>query len=143
GTVFAQKGWKPNLPDPEEQLCNQIAAAFLAAGWTSPAAAELAVALRQAPDRVEKKIRLLVERSVLVRLDERVFMHRQAVEAGKKVVLQLFARAPQFSTMDFRDALGVSRKYAVPLLDHLDRIRFTVRNGNMRTPGVEARKLMG
>ena len=44
--------------------------------------------------------------------------------------------------MEFRDALGVSRKYAVPLLDYLDRTRFTVRSGNERTPGVEARKLL-
>ena len=42
--------------------------------------------------------------------------------------------------MEFRDALGVSRKYAVPLLDHLDRIRFTVRSGHNRTPGVEAQE---
>ena len=31
--------------------------------------------------------------------------------------------------MEFRDALGVSRKYAVPLLDYLDKVRFTVRSG--------------
>ena len=44
--------------------------------------------------------------------------------------------------MDFRDALGVSRKYAVPLLDYLDKLRFTVRSGHDRSPGVEARKRM-
>ena len=44
--------------------------------------------------------------------------------------------------MDFRDALGVSRKYAVPLLDYLDTIRFTARYANQRTPGIEARKLL-
>jgi selenocysteine-specific elongation factor len=44
--------------------------------------------------------------------------------------------------MDFRDALGVSRKFAVPLLDYLDKIRFTVRSGNHRTPGLEAKKLL-
>jgi hypothetical protein len=44
--------------------------------------------------------------------------------------------------MEFRDALSVSRKFAVPLLDHLDCIRFTVRSGHNRTAGVEARKLM-
>jgi hypothetical protein len=36
----------------------------------------------------------------------------------------------------------VSRKFAVPLVDHLDKIRFTVRSGNNRTPGVEAKKLL-
>jgi selenocysteine-specific elongation factor len=80
---------------------------------------------------------------VLVRLEEGLFIHRDALEAGKNTALKLFSAKPSFSTMDFRDALGVSRKYAVPLLDHLDRLRFTVRLGNNRTPGVEAKKAMG
>jgi len=50
---------------------------------------------------------------------------------------------PAFTTMGFRDALGVRRKYAVPLLDYLDATRFTTRDGHNRTPGAEARKLMG
>ena len=87
-------------------------------------------------------VKLLLERAVLVRLDERLYIHRDALEAAKQEALRLFAQKPRFSTMEFRDALGVSRKYAVPLLDYLDRTRFTVRSGNERTPGVEARKLL-
>jgi selenocysteine-specific elongation factor len=82
----------------------------------------------------------LAESGRVVRLAERVWMHSDAVERGKSTALGLFRRTPSFTTMDFRDALGVSRKFAVPLLDHLDRLRFTVRSGNQRTPGVEARK---
>jgi hypothetical protein len=44
--------------------------------------------------------------------------------------------------MEFRDALGASRKVAVPLLDHLDALKFTVRTANRRKPGAEARKLL-
>jgi len=69
-------------------------------------------------------------------------MHRDAVEAGRQTALKLFQHAPAFSTMEFRDALGVSRKFAVPLVDYLDKIRFTVRSGNNRTPGVEAKKVL-
>jgi len=63
---------------------------------------------------------VLAESGVVVRLDEWIWMHRDAVEAGKQTALKLFARAPMFSTMEFRDAIGVSRKYAVPLVDYLD-----------------------
>ncbi len=70
-------------------------------------------------------------------------MHREAVDAGAQTALRLFHQAQGFTTMDFRDALGVSRKFAVPLLDHLDKLRFTVRSGNSRTPGAEAKKLLG
>ena len=71
---------------------------------------------------MRRRSSLLAERAVLVRLDERLCIHRDALEAAKQVVLRLFAQKPSFSTMEFRDALGVSRKYAVPLLDYLDRV---------------------
>ena len=69
-----------------------------------------------------------------MRLDERIWIHRDALEAGQTSRAALVRQAPAFSTMEFRDALGVSRKYAVPLLDYLDKIRFTVRSGNMTAP---------
>jgi len=67
-------------------------------------------------------------------------MHREAVEAARKVVMDLFAKSGSFETVEFRDALGVSRKYAVPLLDYFDTLHLTVRSGSRRTPGREARK---
>lgn len=140
GAVFAQPGWSAQLADPDQQLCEQLAAAFQKAGWAGPAAAELAVSLKQPLTRVEKMLSLLTERATLVQLDQGIFIHKDALESARQVVLRLFTRRPIFTTMEFRDALGVSRKYAVPLLDYLDKLRFTVRNGNNRTPGVEARK---
>jgi selenocysteine-specific elongation factor len=103
---------------------------------------ELAVAVKEPLPRVTAMARLLAERGVIVKLDEKIWMHRDAVEAGRQTALKLFQRAPAFSTMEFRDALGVSRKFAVPLVDYLDKIRFTVRSGNNRTPGVEAKKVL-
>jgi selenocysteine-specific elongation factor len=142
GTVFAQAGWSARISDPDRQLSDQIAAAFQKAGWSSPAAVELATSLRQPPGKVEKLMQVLAERAVLVRVDPKIYLHRDALEAAKQVVLRLFAKRPLFSTMEFRDALAVSRKYAVPILDYLDKVRFTVRSGHDRTPGVEAKKLM-
>jgi selenocysteine-specific elongation factor len=142
GPVFARLGWTARLPDRDQDLSDQVAGAFRKAGWAGPAAGELAVSLGQPPDRLEKLIHLLAERGILVRLDQRSFIHRDALEAAKQAALGLFTRKPSFSTMEFRDALAVSRKYAVPLLDYLDKIRFTVRSGHDRTPGVEARKAL-
>ena len=142
GIVLACAGWAARLSGHDQQLGDQVSAAFQRAGWASPAATDLAATLRQPVERVEKVIQLLAERAVLVRLDQRLYVHRDAVEAAKQVALRLFTKRPIFSTMEFRDALAVSRKYAVPLLDHLDKVRFTVRTGHDRTPGVEAKKLL-
>jgi selenocysteine-specific elongation factor len=142
GTVFTQAGWSARITDRDQQLSERISEAFQGAGWAGPAAADLAATLSEPLVRVEKMIKLLVEKAVLVRLDERLCIHHDALEAAKQEALRLFGLKRSFSTMEFRDALGVSRKHAVPLLDYLDKVRFTVRSGHDRTPGVEARKLL-
>ena len=142
GTVLARAGWSARISDRDQQLSERVSAAFKDAGLASPTALDLSTTLGEPPARVEKAVSSLAERAVLVRLDERICIHRDALEAAKQVALRLFAQKRSVSTMEFRDALGVSRKYAVPLLDYLDRMRFTVRSGHDRTPGVEARKLM-
>jgi selenocysteine-specific elongation factor len=96
------------------------------------------VSLKQPQPKIEKLMNLLADKAVLVRLDPKTFVHRDALASAKQLVLRLFSKKSSFSTMEFRDALGVSRKYAVPLLDYLDKIRFTVRSGHDRTRGAEA-----
>ena len=142
GEVLAAAGWKPQVPDRDQQLGEQIEAQLRTSGWTPPSPEELAANFGETLPRISMILRLLTERGRIVKLDERVWMHRDAVDAGKEAALKLFRRAPAFTTMDFRDALGVSRKFAVPLLDYLDKLRFTVRSGNNRTAGVEARKVL-
>jgi selenocysteine-specific elongation factor len=142
GVLLARAGWNARVPDRDQNLCHQIAAKLQQAGWSPPGLEELAVSVSEPLPRVTTMAKLLAERGVVMKLDDRIWMHRDAVEAGKQTALKLFRQSPAFSTMEFRDALGVSRKFAVPLVDYLDKIRFTVRSGNNRTPGVEAKKLL-
>jgi len=46
-----------------------------------------------------------------------------------------FERKPALTVADFRDLTGASRKYAVPLLEHSDRVGWTVRVGDERKWG--------
>lgn len=142
GTLLVLAGKNSQLPERDQKACDQIAARLRAGGFAPPGLEELAAALGEPPARVALLAKLLAERGAVVRLDDKIWMHGDAVEAGKNAALKLFQKAPVFTTMDFRDALGVSRKFAVPLVDHLDKIRFTVRSGNNRTPGAEAKKLL-
>ncbi len=140
GEVYFLPEWQPCLSPAEERLAQRLVAELETAGWASPTVAELAADLTEPPAAVEALLRLAAERGILVRLTADLFLHRTALEGAQQVALQLFARRPSFSTMEFRDALGVSRKHVVPLLDYLDQLRFTVRAGHDRTPGVEAKK---
>ena len=132
----------PKISAADRQLCDKVESALLEAQLAAPGLAELADDLGEPIERVEKMIDVLVDSRLAVRLGRKVVLHAEAVASAKQVVLELFGKATGFSTMAFRDALGVSRKYAVPLLDYFDSIKLTVRTGNRRTAGAEARRLM-
>jgi selenocysteine-specific elongation factor len=139
GPLVAVSGWQAQVTRTELSLGDRLAARLQKAGYAVPSLDELAIEFKVSPATLQNACRLLVEQGVLVRLEERMVMHRDTVKAAQEVVVRLFSQSSSFTTMDFRDALGVSRKYAVPLLDLLDRLRFTVRTGNSRTPGAEAK----
>ncbi len=139
GELAALAGRTARVSPEDERLCEQAEAALREAALAPPSPEELAEGLCESPQRVEGVLRLLADRGEVVRLDRKIVMHRQGVEAARKVALRLFAEKRGFTTMEFRDALGVSRKYAVPLLDYFDTVRLTVRSGSRRTPGAAAK----
>jgi selenocysteine-specific elongation factor len=63
------------------------------------------------------------------------WMHRDAFARALEVARGLFARQDAISVADFKEALGVSRKHAIPLLECFDQRRLTVRKGDLRVPG--------
>jgi selenocysteine-specific elongation factor len=142
GALLAMVGWQAQVSNAAQTLGDRIAQRFQQVGYLAPTLEELGTELKTPWPQLQAACQLLIEKGILVRLDEKTIIHRDAIAAAQQVVLRLFAKGPSFTTMDFRDALGVSRKYAVPLLDYLDKTRFTVRTGNHRTPGAEAKARM-
>ena len=140
GAVLALADRTADISPQDRRLLEGVEGALRDGHLAPPGPADLADSLGEPLSRVEKAIDLLTDAATAVRLDRKVVMHRDAVEAAKKVVVDLFAKSGSFETVQFRDALGVSRKFAVPLLDYFDTIRLTVRSGSRRTPGVEARR---
>ncbi|WP_342154147.1 SelB C-terminal domain-containing protein [Methylorubrum sp. SB2] len=62
-----------------------------------------------------------------------MLFHRDAIETGKAQLAQTFSGQPAgFLAKEAGAALGISRKFSIPLLEHLDTVRFTRRNGDRR-----------
>ncbi|MCX7603708.1 MAG: SelB C-terminal domain-containing protein [Bryobacteraceae bacterium] len=66
----------------------------------------------------------------LVRVSPELIFHRQAIEELKTLLRQ--KKGQRFGVAEFKDWTGISRKYAIPLLEFLDRERVTRREGNSR-----------
>jgi selenocysteine-specific elongation factor len=143
GEVLAIPGLGSAVSDAQRALCDRVAAELERAQLEPPLPADLAGAVGADESAVEAALELLAEQGRAVRLDRKVAMAPSAIDRAAETVLELFRRAPGFTTTEFRDALGVSRKYAVPLLDYFDTRKLTVRSASRRTPGVEARRRLG
>ncbi|HUQ88826.1 MAG TPA: selenocysteine-specific translation elongation factor [Vicinamibacterales bacterium] len=119
----------------DDHVRTAIAEAYRAGGLKPPDAAAIESSVKAPRPVVEKVTALLLREKVLVRLDTVVF-HSAALQQLKQEVTALKSAAPDGrATVDvaaFKDRYGVSRKYAIPLLEFLDRERVTRRTGDVR-----------
>lgn len=88
------------------------------------------------PDGVDRaELRELVRRGQVVEADG-VYFAATAIDAAARVVAELLAASPDGVTVsEIRDAWGTSRKYAIPLVTHLDANGITRRRDDLRIAG--------
>ncbi len=112
--------------DAVDEFADHPLAAALAAGGTTPP--DIAPADRSA-------LRELIRRGVAVERDGIAF-HIGAIDTAARAMATLLRDQPDGVTMaQFRDALGVTRKYALPLANELDARGITRRRGDLRIAG--------
>ena len=85
------------------------------------------------PEAFRKVVNLLVEESEIVRLEPGLVVHETAITEGAARIVAYLKEHSEATASDLKGALGTTRKYAVPLLEHLDRIGITRRRGDKRT----------
>ena len=108
---------------------------FRDAGLAPPGLAEAASALGQPLTVIEKMAALLARQNVLVRLDSLIFHAESLAHLKQEFARQKAASAEAPVTIDvatFKRQFEVSRKFAIPLLEYLDRERITRRIGEIR-----------
>ena len=119
----------------DDRVRTAIIEAYRAGGLTPPDAAAVEASAGAPKPVVEKMTMVLLREKVLVKLDTVVF-HAEALQQLKVDVAGLKAAAPGGrATVDvaaFKDRYGVTRKFAIPLLEYLDRERVTRRTGDVR-----------
>lgn len=130
GEVVRLKTHKVVLKVDEEQARATMEAAFQEAGLTAPAVQEVLKASGLEPARARSILQILLRDARLVRMNDELVLHATAVAQLRQI---LAARKGQtFAVPEFKDWTGVSRKYAIPLLEYLDREHVTVRAGDQR-----------
>ncbi|HZD32252.1 MAG TPA: selenocysteine-specific translation elongation factor [Candidatus Angelobacter sp.] len=120
------------LRDDEAESKKQIEAAFANAGLKVPLLKDVLAALPVDKVRAQKIVTLLLRDRVLVKVGDDLVFHRAALDGLRKLVVAQKTATPKINVVAFKDLIGVTRKYAIPLLEWLDRERVTRRVGDER-----------
>lgn len=119
-----------NLKSDEDEALNKIEALFRDAALAVPPLAEALAQSGLDPNRARAIVQILLRQKRLIRVSQDLYYHTEALDQLKSA---LAARKGQtFAVPEFKDWTGVSRKYAIPLLEFLDREKITRRLGDKR-----------
>ncbi|MBI3327004.1 MAG: selenocysteine-specific translation elongation factor [Nitrospinae bacterium] len=125
-------GHQVTLDETREALLKQLESAFLAAGYQPPRVEEVfqTLALEREGDR--ELLQVLVDQGRVVRLKDNVVFHRANLLKVESLLVQFLREHRDITPIQFKDLLGVSRKFAIPLLEHFDGQKLTIRLGDKR-----------
>ncbi len=114
----------------EEQALSKIEGAFAAAGLAVPSTAEVLAKSGVEASRAKTLLQILLRNRKLVKIGDDLVFHQSALEQLRGLLAP--RKGQKFAVPEFKDWTGVSRKYAIPLLEHLDREHVTRREGDLR-----------
>jgi selenocysteine-specific elongation factor len=133
GELVKKAGSEIALLPEEAKAKGQIEAAFASAGLAVPSVAEVLAKLPVETRRAEKLLQILLREKNLVRVTQELIFHRQVLaQLKEQLAAYKKAKGDRISVSIFKELTGVTRKYAIPLLEYLDRERLTRRAGDER-----------
>jgi selenocysteine-specific elongation factor len=132
GDLLRLPGHGVVMKDEEAESKKTIEDAFATAGLKVPALHEVLAGLKVDKMRAQKIVTLLLRDKVLIKVSDEMVFHRSALEGLRRQMAAYKTKSTKIDVAQFKELTGVTRKYAIPLLEHLDRERVTKRVGNAR-----------
>ena len=132
GETVRQSGRGVVMRDEEAESKQTIEQAFASAGLKVPALKDVLAGLPVDKQRAQKIVTLLLRDRVLIKLSDELVFHRDALAELRRKLADVKTKSPKLDVAKFKGLIGVSRKYAIPLLEYLDRERVTRRVGDER-----------
>jgi selenocysteine-specific elongation factor len=125
-------GREVQLTAEDQLLRKKIEDCFQNAGFQPPPVSDLQASIEGDPAEVRRILFWMIKEKILVKLAEDLVYHRATLDTIKTKIKARFTPGVKFGVADFKEAFDITRKHAIPLLEYLDRERFTRRLGNDR-----------
>jgi selenocysteine-specific elongation factor len=126
GPLVRLSGHRVTLSPEQERGRDDILRTLEESGFAPPSLADLARL------HGDKLTRALLDSGELIKVGADIVFSRRAIEDAKSRIAEAFRREGPLTASRIREVLGTSRKYVIPLLEHLDAAGFTKRRGDVR-----------
>ncbi len=120
------------LSTAQQAAVDRIEREFRQAAAAPPSAEEALGRAGLAGDEQHELFQMLLESRKLVRVKESLFFHAGALDEIQDKLVALLRERKEIGPGDIKDLLGISRKFAIPLLEYFDARRVTTRVGERR-----------
>jgi selenocysteine-specific elongation factor len=133
GDLVGQAGREIALSVEESRAKELIEREFEGAGLTVPDFASVLAKLPVDAARAQKILQILLREKVLVKISSDLVFHRNTLQRLREMLAKYRTeRGARLPITVFKELTGITRKYAIPLLEHLDREQVTRRAGDER-----------
>ena len=132
GEVLALKGRGKALSVDEASARDQLVQTLRTAQLAPPRVDELAHAVGLPPPRTVEVLKLLAGEGEIFRVSDELYFHKAAIEELKGRLVEHLKTHKEITTQAFKDLVGQSRKYVIPLSEFFDREKVTLRVGDKR-----------
>ncbi|MBI4834146.1 MAG: selenocysteine-specific translation elongation factor [Planctomycetes bacterium] len=120
------------LTEKQESMMQKVEKFFID-NLLSPPALEIMVdKLQIKPKNAQETINALKDRGILVGLADGIVLHKEAIVKASETMKEYLKTHENIKAGEFTKLINTSRKYAIPLLEHLDNIKLTKRIGDVR-----------
>jgi selenocysteine-specific elongation factor len=123
---------RPTFSAREQAVKDRLAEIYQKAGFQPP---DLESALAQAGADSKTGItifRHLADEGTVMKIKDNLYMHRDHYNRAKAMLLDYLKLHAAITVQQFKELLGVSRKFAIPFLEHFDSIKLTRRRNDER-----------
>lgn len=128
--LVSLKDFHVTLNHQQADLKQKILEFYQKTGITAPTIKELKDKFKA--DGVDEILELLLREGELVKVKDDLFFHKTAIQEIEEKIVNYFNVNKTLNAGRFKELTGLSRKYAIPLLEYFDRIQLTVRIGDER-----------
>jgi len=135
GPDIRMKGFQPSLGDALGNIGEKVYKKVSGCGFEPPRVQELIESLGIGARQMEEVLGFLARQGRLVKIKDDIYLTRERETELREKVRQFISDHQSMAPGDMKEIIDVSRKFAIPYLEYLDRIHFTVRVENVRKLG--------